>query len=151
MKLRMSAFCGVLFAASIFAATPDVGTWKIDIEKSKLINPTSWNGRRMIVELTGNGRRITFERPMPNGQIQKQAAVRSDDGKESVVEGSAGDTTTTLRIDDFHHRTIFKTNGKQTAVLDSTVSPDGKVMTNTLKGTDNNGKAVDEIRVWNRQ
>jgi hypothetical protein len=151
MNLKISALCGVLFAASLVAANPEVGIWKIDLEKSKLANPTSWNGRRMIIEQTGNGRRITFERPMPDGQVQKQVAVRSYDGKESIVEGSAGDTTTTQRIDDFHHRTIFKTKGKQTVVLESTVSPDGKTMTNVFKGTRPNGKAVDEIRVWDRQ
>lgn len=151
MNLTISALCSVLFAFSVVAATPEVGIWKIDIEKSKLADPTSWNGRRIIIELTGNSRRLTFERSMPDGQIQKQVTVRSYDGKESIVEGRPGDTTTTQRTDDFHHRTIFKSKGKQTAVLESAVSPDGKTMTNTLKGIDSNGKAVDEIRVWHRQ
>ena len=152
MKINMLAVCGVLFATSLLAATPEVGTWKINLEKSKLVSPASWNGRRMIIERTDNGsRRITFERPMPNGQIQKQVAVRSYDGKESAVEGTPGETTTTQRIDDFHVRTVFKTNGKQTLVLESTVSPDGKVMTNTIKGMDKNGKPFDEIRVFDKQ
>lgn len=151
MRFGTIAIAALAVTLSAFGADQNVGTWKINMEKSKLQNPAAWKGRRMIIESTDNGIRITFEQPMPDGQIQKRVSVRSLDGKENPVEGSPGHTTTSQRIDYFHIRTTFKTNGKETSALDGTISPDGKTMTNIVKGTDSHGKPFEEIRVFDRQ
>ena len=151
MRFGAIATASLAVALSAFGADQIVGTWKINTEKSKLVEPTSYNGRQMIIEPTGNGYRFTFEQPMPDGQIQKRVELRSSDGKEVAVEGRPGLATTMQRIDDFHHRTISKMNGKQVQVLESTISPDGKTMTNVVKGTDSKGKPYEEIRVFDRQ
>jgi hypothetical protein len=150
MRFGVIAIAALTVSMSAFAADPFVGTWKINIEKSKLSDPARWKGTVAIMEPTAGGLRNTFERPMPDGQIRRTSSVLFY-GKDTPAEGSPGDTTITERIDSFHLRVIYKTNGKQTSVLESTVSPDGKTITDTHKGTGRSGKPLDEIRVYDKQ
>jgi hypothetical protein len=150
MRFGVVGMVALVVSPLVFAADPFVGTWKINIEKSKLSDPARWKGAVAIMESTGGGLRTTFERPMPDGQIRRTSNVVSY-GKETPIEGSPGDTTIAERVDSFHLRIIYKTNGKQTGVLESTVSPDGKTVTDIHKGTGRSGKPLDEVRVYDKQ
>ena len=149
MRLNKFALCLLICAGTLFAADPQVGTWKINIEKSKLRNPAAWKGRMMIVEQVGpETYRITFETPNAKGGMDKRVDVRSP--KENPVDGSPGETTIVQTIDG-HRSTILKKDGKEIGKLDGAISPDGKTQTNTVRGVGNDGKAFEEIRVWDKQ
>ena len=149
MRLSRLLLVGILCAATMLAADPQIGTWTINIEKSKLTHPAAWKGRKMIIEPAGaDAVRITFEQPLPNGEVQRRVNIRS--AKENPG-GNSGETSITQRIDEHHRRTIFKKDGKQVGTIDSTVSEDGKTMTNLFKGTDSKGNPIDEVRVFDKQ
>ena len=150
MHLKKFALCLLLFAGSVFAADARVGKWKINIEKSKLRDPAAWKGRTMTIEQIGSDTfRVTFETPNANGGVDRRVDIRSP--KENPVDGSPGETTVSQKIDDYHGRTIFKKGGKEIGKLESAISPDGKVTTNTIKGVGNDGKPFEEVRVWDKQ
>jgi hypothetical protein len=90
-----------------------------------------------------------FRNPNAKGGLDKRVDIRSP--KENPASGSPGETTVSQTIDPYHERTIFKRDGKEVAKLESVISPDGKTMTNTITGVGNDGKPVEEIRVWVKQ
>jgi hypothetical protein len=142
--------CSLLGAGTLFAADPMVGTWKINIEKSKLRNPAAWKGRSMIIEQVASDTfRITFILPNANGGVDRRVDIRSP--KENPVDGSPGETSVQQKIDEHHRRTIFKRNGTEVGKLESAISPDGKTTTNTISGVGNDGKPFEEVRVWDKQ
>jgi hypothetical protein len=127
-----------------------VGTWKINVEKSKLRNPAAWKGRSMIIEQVGSDTfHVTFLLPKANGGVERRVDIRSP--KENPVDGSPGETSVMQRIDEYHHRTIFKKDGKEIGKIESAISPDGRTTTNTINGVSNDGKPFEEIRVFDRQ
>ncbi len=150
MRCGALGMIAVAVSLSAFAADPYVGTWKINIEKSMLSDPTRWKGTVVIMESIPNGFRNIFEQPMPDDQIRRTSSVLSY-AKDNPVEGNPQDTKTTERIDSHYLRVTFKTNGKKTSVLESTVSPDGKTITDIHKGTGRSGKPLDEVRVYDKQ
>lgn len=140
----------VMLASALIAADPSVGTWKINIEKSKLRNPEAWKGRGMIIEATGpDSYKVTFERPKADGTIDRTTDVVSLDGKENPT--SQGSVRVSKRIDARHTYDIFKKDGKEVGSLDSVISPDGKTMTNHSKTVDANGKEQEDFRVFDKQ
>jgi hypothetical protein len=73
MRLNKFVLCILLIVGTAVAADPEVGTWKINIEKSKLRNPAAWKGRIMIIEQVGpDTRRVIFEIPNAKGGLDKQ-------------------------------------------------------------------------------
>src|SRR6266478_5463838 len=150
MLLR-SVFVGLALAVCTWAADPVyVGAWKINLEQSKLSNPSMSKGRVMSAVATGpNSITLTEEQPMPNGQVRKMAgpvifdgkehsldsAKVTYDGKERPSEMVPGVTRTDSLVDDHHIHVIFKRDGKQFQVIDVTFSPDGKIMTTVRKGS----------------
>lgn len=151
MRLGPVVIASLTVSLLAFAADPLSGTWKINIEKSKLSDPARWKDAVAIIESHGDGFRQTMVRTTPDGKTTKSTSVISYDGKDTPVEGRPGDSTTAQRIDSFHLRIVYKSNGKQTGVLESTISPDGKTVTDTFKGIGRSGKPLDEIRVYDKQ
>jgi hypothetical protein len=141
-----SAFIGLMFAADPWVG---IGTWKINLEKSKLANPAAFKGAVNTTEAAGNHTfRITEEGP--NG---KRVTTFLADGKEHPLENSPGESRITQHLDERHSRTVFKKDGKELQTLEVTFSPDGKTRTAIRKGTGNNGKPLPQpwIEVWERQ
>ena len=150
MRLSKFAVCILFGASTMFAADPMVGTWKINVEKSKLRNPTASKGRSMIIEQVGSDTfRVTFLLPNAKGGVDKRVDIRSP--KENPVDGSPGETTVMQKIDEYHYRTIFKRNGKDAGKIEGTISPDGRTQTNTINDVGNDGKPFEDVRVWEKQ
>jgi len=134
------------------AADPMFGTWKFNLEKSKVGNPSAWKGRLMIIESAGgDAYRSVFVTPTADGKTQRTEEIRYLDGKEHPRSTNPGETIVTRTINDHHRILIFKKDGKETSSMDSTISADGKVLTNVYKGPDANGKQGEQLRVWDRQ
>jgi len=83
--------------------------------------------------------------------VQTFEDLRTYDGKERPSTMSQGQTEISEIIDARTRQTTFKKDGKQTYCATSTVSRDGKTMTNRVEGIDDKGKAFEEIQVFNRQ
>ena len=143
----------MLLAATLTAAEdPFVGTWKLDLNKTKL-NPTapkSWKTEiGFKVEAVGeNQHHITgFD---PDGKVT-ETHDNIFDGKEREEEHGWW-LHKAIRINERHVR-ITEKGAKGTTVSDAVVSDDGKTMTETFQGNSARGGRPLEgaVLVWRKQ
>jgi hypothetical protein len=148
---------GVVFGAGLVrvsaqASDPRIGTWKLNVEKSKFSPGPAPQSQTVKVEAAGEG-----EKAITEGVNAAGAAIRTEytakyDGKDYPLTGSQNaDTVSLKRID---ARTTVRTDKKgekEVATLTRVVSEDGKTMTVTVKGTNAQGQAVDNVAVYDKQ
>jgi hypothetical protein len=148
---------GVVLGAGIVrvsaqASDARIGTWKLNVEKSKYSPGPAPKSVTMKVEAAGQGEKATTEGVNAAGAATKTEYTANYDGKDYPMTGSQNaDKVSLKRID---ARTMERTDKKgDTVVLTSTrvVSEDGKTMTVTTKGTNAQGQAVNNVTVWEKQ
>jgi len=105
----------------------------------------------MTISETGPNRtRTVIDTVSKSGKAKHQERDRTLDGKEHPAAGAGfkqeGATEIVLRVDASTHKITSKRDGKVTGEIISTVSPDGKVMTNHRSGS-----VGDEILVFEKQ
>ena len=108
---------------------------------------------RLLVP-TRDGDQITLA-TTSTGADDKSVTVRSTyayDGKDYAVTSSPDyDTQAVKRVDRSTVTAELKKAGKVVQRTRRTVSPDGKTLTLTFKGTNGNGQTVDDVRVYDKQ
>lgn len=142
MRLTLSAFAVLSISMRLMAAEPFVGTWKLNLEKSTLQgNSAEIASEKMTISKTGtNTHRTTIDIVLKSGKTLHQEFNRTLDGKEhptaEVGLKEEGDTETVERINVSTRKIIDKKDGKLLSEITSTVSPDGKMMTNVRTNAD---------------
>ena len=148
---------GVVLGASLErvsaqASNPRLGTWKLNLAKSKYDPGPAPQSNTMKIEAAGEGEKATTEGVNAAGAPTKTEYTAQSDGKDYPLTGSQNaDTVALKRVD---ARTIERTDKKgEKVVATSTrvVSEDGKTMTVTTKGTNAQGQAVNNVTVWDKQ
>lgn len=144
-----------LLAASLFAAdsSPFVGTWKLNLAKSKLAGPnpapkelTFFGEVTSTANIKGtasNGSPISIKYTVPQTGGPVQFLEGGTPGVSAVLAKRKADS----RVADW---TDTK-DGKVIATEHTVVSADGKSFRNTMKGTDPQGKKFERVEVWDRQ
>jgi hypothetical protein len=134
------------------ASNPRLGTWKLNVAKSKYSPGPAPQSLTMKIEAAGEGEKATTEGVNAAGTATMTQYTANVDGKDYPMTGSQNaDTVSLKRID---ARTMERTDKKgEKVVATSTrvVSEDGKTMTVTTKGTNAQGQAVDNVSVWEKQ
>jgi hypothetical protein len=129
---------------------PLVGTWKLNVAKSKGISFKSGSTK---IEAAGAGVKLTVDFEGADATMYHWSFTANYDGKDNPVTGNSpyGDATALTRIDAKTTRVISKQGGKVTVTQTIVVSGDGKTRTVTTKGTDPKGQTVDTIAFYDRQ
>ncbi len=134
------------------ASDARIGTWKLNVEKSKFNPGPGPKSETLKIEASGQGEKGTAEGINATGAPIMTQYTAQYDGKDYPYTGSQNvDTVSFKRID---ARTIERTNKKGDKVLTTStqvVSQDGKTITATTKGTNAQGQAVDNVTVWEKQ
>jgi hypothetical protein len=134
------------------ASDARIGTWKLNVAKSKYSPGPAPQSQTLKVEAAGQGEKATSEGVNAAGTPTKTEYTANFDGKDYPLTGSQNaDKVSLKRID---ARTTERTDKKgDTVVLTYTrvVSEDGKTMTVTVKGTNAQGQPVDNIAVFEKQ
>jgi hypothetical protein len=134
------------------ASNPRIGTWKLNVEKSKYSPGPAPQGQTMKIEASGDGEKATTEGVNAAGTATMTQYTAQYDGKDYPMTGSQNaDTVSLKRID---ARTLERTDKKGDKVVATStrvVSEDGKTMTVTTKGTNAQGQAVNNVTVWEKQ
>jgi hypothetical protein len=144
-------------AGSLFAADPLVGTWKLNVAKSKLSGPLKpykeWTHvyEEHEGQLVGEGTGILEDgRP-----FHSKYNVPSSGGTVHYSEGApAGGASLTLspRREDSHTADWpLAIGGKIIFTMQDVVSSDGKTLTLTVRGNDAEGKPFEAVAVLERQ
>ena len=142
-------------AIGMFGADSSLGTWKMNVAKSKTTSASSpVKSRTEVYEATADGGvKVTRTQQLANGTAFNFTYVFKYDGKEYPVTGGQFDTISAKRID--ANTTSFevmnKKNGTYHQTGRSVISKDGKTRTLTAKGTDDAGKPVVATVVFDKQ
>ena len=155
MKLKslhvVPVVVGIVTAALLSAASdPNVGTWKLNAEKSKGAIVKSGT---VVIEPAGDGVKVIVDLVANDGTPAKWSFTAGYDGKDSPVTGNSpfGNTVAMTRVDDHTTKVTSKQDGKVTVEQTVVVSADGKTRTLTSKGTDTKGNPIDSTTVYDRQ
>lgn len=141
----------LFFAGSAFAADPIVGTWKLNVEKSKFTTGAALTaGTRIYTEDNGL---YTLVQKL-TGADGKEMSIRStyrDSKEEKQAAPSSVDATLAKKVDANTWDFELKKNGKTVGHVHRTVSADGKTLTVHNTGMQANGTLGDQTLVFDKQ
>jgi hypothetical protein len=142
---------GVLFAAPAFAADPIVGTWKLNVAKSKF-SPGQELTAATRVYTEANGV-YTLEQKLTGADGKETSyRVQYSEGKDmKQASGGALDTTHAKKIDTNTWDFDLKKDGKVVGHVHRVVSADGKVLTVHNTGMMISGVTADQTLVFDKQ
>ncbi len=147
----------LLFALAMAAGAADdpfVGTWRLNIAKSKYKpGPLPISSTNTYEPISGGGLKLTVKSVLGEGRPSSFERIELYDGKPHRVEGerSGADMISTKRIDPYTIEVVSYKKGKAVTRLTRKVSNDGKTMTSTSKGINEQGQRFEEFRFFDRQ
>ncbi len=144
--------CIASVSAEAQAADPFVGTWTLNVAKSN----TTLKSGKTIVEAVGDGIKTTADMVRGDGTAYHFTWTAKYDGKDNPVRGESpygsGEHSIALsRIDSRTAKIVTKLDGRVTITQTLFVSPDGKTRTIHTSGTDDKGKPVATIAVYEKR
>jgi hypothetical protein len=142
----------VLSSSIALAADAWLGTWKVDLAKSRYSPGPAPKSYVLKFEAMAGGTQFTGDGVSADGKATHSTFLSTFDGKEVAYEGNPdADTASPRKIDDNKYDNTWKKGGKATITATVEVSADGKVMTITQIGTNAKGEAVNHRIVYNKQ
>ena len=163
MKVRLAvSFLAVLVAsisasasaaapASASNSDPQMGTWKLNEAKSKLM-PGALKITTVVVAPSGEKVKITTDGVDANRINTHTEWVGKFDGKDYPVDGDASaDTRAYKKIDARTVEFTGKKGGKVTMTVKIVVSADGKTRTATVQGRSPKGEPLVATEVFDKQ
>jgi hypothetical protein len=135
------------------SSNSEVGTWKLNVAKSKFSPGTAAKSRIIKIEAAGAGIKQTTDEVAEDGTARHSASTGNYDGKDVPMVGNSanGDMVARTRINATTTKTVWKKNGKITVTSTAVISNNGKTRTSTTKGTDALGHTTDNISVYDKQ
>jgi len=143
---------GVAIAAGR-ASDPVVGTWKLDVAKSKFVHgPVLKDDTRIYEESPDGIMRVTLKMLDSDGRETTLTRIFKEDGKDYPVNDSPGvDSISETRVNANVAEYAEKKAGKTTLTGRRVLSQDGKMLTVTEKGTDETtGTEIEHTLVYER-
>jgi hypothetical protein len=151
MTLSLIMLAAALFAGPAFAADPIVGTWKLDVAKSKFsAGAALTGGTRVYKEANGL---YTLDQKLTGADGKETSnQVQYRDGKDvKQAAGAAADTTLAKKVDANTWDFDLKKEGKVVGHVHRVVSADGKTLTIHNTGMQLSGVTGDETLVFDKQ
>lgn len=146
------AFATLVLAGSLLAADPAVGTWKLNVAKSKYSPGPPPKSATVTYEASGEGIRRTGQTVNADGQTTSFEYTAQYDGKDYPVKGNPNaDSISLKRVNDRTVEGTLKKEGKVTTNVRRVVSADGKTLTITVKGKNAQGQNVNNVSVYEKQ
>ena len=133
-------------------ADPMIGTWKLNLSKSKFSPGPPPKSQTLTYEAVGQGVKVTVKGTDAEGKPIDFQTTANYDGKDYPVTGAPDrDTTARKRIDAHTMETTHKKAGKVVATGTSVISKDGKTITLTEKGINAKGEKFSNTVVFDKQ
>jgi len=152
MRTAKLAFAFFGLAAALGAADPALGTWKLNVEKSKYNPGPAPKSGTVTYEASGAGIRRSGESVNAKGETSSWEYTANYDGTDYPIKGHPiADTIAVNRVNDHTTEATLKKSGKVVTTARRVVSKDGKTMTISTKGTTPDGKPSRNVAVYERQ
>ena len=153
-----AAFAGVLAftlagTALAQAADPQVGTWKVNLAKSRFSPGPAPKSAITKIEAAGAGTKVIVDQGQADGRMRHWEFTANYDGKDSAVTGNDpdADMMARTRANANTVKTVSKKGGKVTTSQTSAESSDGKTRTVTTTGLNAAAQAVNNVAVYDKQ
>jgi hypothetical protein len=152
LPAALACFALVLSSAVALAAENWLGTWKLNVAKSKYRPGPAPKSLTLVFESTADGIKLTSDGMDAQGKPTHAEYVSKFDGVDASWTGNPdADTASAKKIDDNSYVNVWKKNGKRTITAKAIVSKDGKTITTSLKGKNAKGQSVNNTLVFDRQ
>jgi hypothetical protein len=134
------------------AVDPAVGTWTLDLAKSKLDpNEPALKSSVRTYSATPDGLKVSIHSVDANG-AHDTGSTFTYDGKPHSASGTSDyEMIAVTRVGTSESKTELIKSGKVVGHLARVVSKDGKTMTVTVDETNAKGASVHEVTVYERQ
>jgi hypothetical protein len=146
----------VLFVPALsrvtFGEDNNVGTWKLNLAKSKYSPGPAPKSQTLKLEAADDGVKYTADGIGPDGKPTHQEFTAKYDGKDYPFKGNPdADSISYKRIDANTVEAVTKQGGKTTVTAKVVISKDGKTRTLTMTGKNAKGQAVSNTVVYDKQ
>jgi hypothetical protein len=149
------ALLAVVGSSLVYAqSNPLVGTWKLNVTKSKFDPGPAPKSLSRTVEAQGDGVKYMFDGVGADGKPVAYGFAVKFDGKDNPIMGSmpsGADTISAKRIDSNNFEATLKKGSKVIGTSKVTVSKDGMVTTVESKGTNAAGVKTHDVQVYDKQ
>ena len=145
--------CLVLMATTFLAADVSLGTWKLNLAKSKY-DPANLAPKSQTVknEAAPDGMKQVGDVVDSAGKSLKTEYTAKYDGKDYAVKGDPNrDMVALKKIDDYTFEFTNKKGGKVMTTGKVVYSKDGKTRTVTNSGTNAQGQKISNTMVYDKQ
>lgn len=152
-RLRKVIFAIVVIPMALWATDRQVGTWKMNMEKSTFASDMpAPKGETLVIEEQDGGLKVVSNGLNPEGKPTHFEYSVKYDGKDYPVTGSpAVDSISARRIDANTIETTRKKNGVVVTSNTSSISKDGKTRTNIFHGKNAKGEPRTWTAIFDRQ
>jgi hypothetical protein len=131
---------------------PAVGTWKLNVAKSKYSPGPAPKSQTLKFEAWDGGLKLTTDGVDGEGKPTHSEYAAKFDGKDYPFKGNPNaDAIALKRIDDYTIEATWKKGGKATITSRTVISKDGKTRTSTQTGKDAQGRDVNNTVVFEKQ
>jgi hypothetical protein len=152
----------IVFAAGVLAVTAlaaaqskdsFVGTWRLNVAKSKYSPGPAPKSQTTVYEAAGKGYKISVTAEPATGAMQRWSYTTNLDGADAPITGNNpnADMTAVKRVDANTLEVVNKKGGKVTTMQRNVVAADCKTRTVTTTGTDAQGQKVNNLAVYEKQ
>lgn len=129
-----------------------VGTWKLNLAKSKYQQGQAPKSTTLVYEAAGPGIKVTVDSVPATGPAIHYAYTANYDGKDVPVVGNPNaDMAARTRVNATTTKLVNKMGGKILSTVTIVTSADGKTLTITTAGTDAKGLNIDSVAVYEKQ
>jgi hypothetical protein len=134
------------------ALAQSVGTWKLNLAKSKYQQGQAPKSTTLVYEAAGAGIKVTVDQVPADGSAIHYAYTANYDGKDVPVVGNPnGDMSARTRVNATTTKLVNKKGGNILSTATLVVSADGKTLTITTTGKDAKGQNIDSVAVYDKQ
>jgi hypothetical protein len=152
MAALLGFFNGLLATGLLAQDDPIMGTWKVNVLKTKLEPRQSAEALTRVHEPIPNGIKITRPLVDANGRPTRGTWTIQFDGKDHPVHGDPLlDTLALKRLDRYTMEAVAKKDGKVHNTMRWAVTRDGKMLTWTSKRVLPPERAGTTVRVYDKQ
>jgi hypothetical protein len=139
-------------ANSGLGTDPILGTWQLNVAKSKFAPGTELKSETRTYVLAGEDIKATGTSVDAAGKKATSSWIVNYDGKDRPMTGNPdSDALSLKRVDTFTTQFVQKKAGKVVMTGTRSITKDGKTMTITTKGTSADGKKIDEALVFDKR
>ena len=140
-----------ILSASAQAADPRIGTWKLNVAKSKYSPGPAPQSQTLKIEAVGKGEKVTSEVVNTDGTKATTQYTANFDGEDYAVTGSPNWDAVTLRhIDRFTTEETDKKAGKVVQTAKVSLLRNGKTVIVSATAMDVRGQRVSENLIFEK-